>query len=237
MLLRASQHLSASIPHSLNILSPPSPAMLPTSAIARRTVNAAVRFTSSLVVKKSYKILIVGGGSGGLSVANQIYSRFKAAGKSLNPRDIAVVDPAQYHYYQVGFRSHSHFILSCRHHLASSPVGHLLERGFAQKRISAAHCPRWSLLTWSCFKNRCNHFLLTRLQLPPLLDGRLITKLSSLPPASKLTGMGSKAFLKHLPIHLPGCLQSILTIPVTRCGTILNPFDLARPSSRSPLVS
>ena len=41
-------------------------------------------------------------GSGGLTVANQIYNRFKASGKPLNEKDIAVVDAAEYHFYQVG---------------------------------------------------------------------------------------------------------------------------------------
>ena len=40
-------------------------------------------------------------GAGGLTVANQIYDRFKAAGKPLNEGDIVVVDGADYHYYQV----------------------------------------------------------------------------------------------------------------------------------------
>lgn len=40
-------------------------------------------------------------GSGGLSVAHQIYNRFKGAGKSLNAGDIAIVDGAKDHYYQV----------------------------------------------------------------------------------------------------------------------------------------
>jgi len=42
-------------------------------------------------------------GSGGLSVAHQIYNRFKAAGKPLNEGDIAIVDGAEYHYYQPGW--------------------------------------------------------------------------------------------------------------------------------------
>ena len=40
-------------------------------------------------------------GSGGLSVANQIYNRFLAAGKPLGHGDIAVLDAAEFHYYQV----------------------------------------------------------------------------------------------------------------------------------------
>ena len=40
-------------------------------------------------------------GTGGLGVANQIYNRFKSAGKALNAGDIAILDAAEYHYYQV----------------------------------------------------------------------------------------------------------------------------------------
>ena len=42
-------------------------------------------------------------GTGGLVAANQIYNRFKAAGKALNTDDIAIIDPAEYHYYQPGW--------------------------------------------------------------------------------------------------------------------------------------
>ena len=42
-------------------------------------------------------------GTGGLAAANQIYNRFKAAGKALNAGDIAIIDPAEYHYYQPGW--------------------------------------------------------------------------------------------------------------------------------------
>ena len=61
------------------------------------TSRAAVRSASSSSPDK-YKVVVVGGG---LSVANQIYDRFKAAGKPLNEGDIAIVDGAEYHYYQV----------------------------------------------------------------------------------------------------------------------------------------
>ena len=40
-------------------------------------------------------------GSGGLSVARQIYNRFEAAGKPLADGDIGIVDGAEDHYYQV----------------------------------------------------------------------------------------------------------------------------------------
>ena len=42
-------------------------------------------------------------GTGGLAAANQIYNRFKAAGKTLNAGEIAIIDPAEYHYYQPGW--------------------------------------------------------------------------------------------------------------------------------------
>ena len=45
-------------------------------------------------------------GSGGLTVANQIYNRFKSAGKPLAEGDIAIVDPAEFHYYQVCYPSY-----------------------------------------------------------------------------------------------------------------------------------
>ena len=40
-------------------------------------------------------------GSGGISVSHQIYNRFKAAGKALAPGDVAIVDGAEWHHYQV----------------------------------------------------------------------------------------------------------------------------------------
>lgn len=44
-------------------------------------------------------------GSGGLSVAHQIRDRFKEAGKPLKADDIAIVDAAEYHYYQASVGS------------------------------------------------------------------------------------------------------------------------------------
>jgi eukaryotic sulfide quinone oxidoreductase len=40
-------------------------------------------------------------GAGGITIANQIYLRFKAAGKALNDGDVAVLDAADFHNYQV----------------------------------------------------------------------------------------------------------------------------------------
>ncbi|KAG9309091.1 sulfide-quinone oxidoreductase [Chiua virens] len=61
-----------------------------------------VRFAST-TTKDKFKVVVVGGGSGGLTVANQIYNRFMASGKSLNHDDIVVLDAAQFHYYQPGW--------------------------------------------------------------------------------------------------------------------------------------
>ncbi|KAF9480128.1 FAD/NAD(P)-binding domain-containing protein [Pholiota conissans] len=59
--------------------------------------------TSSGSQKPTYKVLVVGGGDGGLSTAQQIYNRFAAAGKRLADGDIAIVDGAENHYYQPGW--------------------------------------------------------------------------------------------------------------------------------------
>ncbi|KAG1831805.1 sulfide-quinone oxidoreductase [Suillus variegatus] len=66
---------------------------------ARQTV-ALARYASTST-KEKFRVLVVGAGSGGLTVANQIYNRFKAAGKPLNAGDVVVLDAADYHYYQV----------------------------------------------------------------------------------------------------------------------------------------
>ncbi|KAF8201416.1 FAD/NAD(P)-binding domain-containing protein [Pholiota molesta] len=50
-----------------------------------------------------YKVVVVGGGSGGLSVAQQIFNRFASSDKPLAPGDIAIVDGAENHYYQPGW--------------------------------------------------------------------------------------------------------------------------------------
>jgi len=60
------------------------------------------RFASTDAPNK-VKILVVGGGTGGLTVANQIYNKFKREGKGLADGDIAILDNAHYHYYQPGW--------------------------------------------------------------------------------------------------------------------------------------
>lgn len=94
--------------------------MLAFSRNAVSTLKLATRLTSfrSLSTDRTkFKVLVVGGGAfisflartfhdvhlgtGGLSVAHQIYDRFKDAGKPLNKGDIAIVDNAEHHHYQV----------------------------------------------------------------------------------------------------------------------------------------
>ncbi|KAK0228501.1 sulfide-quinone oxidoreductase [Armillaria fumosa] len=58
------------------------------------------RLASTSASGDKYKIVVVGAGSAGLSVANQVYNRFKSAGKPLNSGDVAIIDPAEFHYYQ-----------------------------------------------------------------------------------------------------------------------------------------
>jgi hypothetical protein len=92
-------------------------------AASGRVTGQGTRLTLTLAryastsTKDKFRVLVIGGGapvdrvlcmrancssgSGGLTVANQIYDRFKAAGKPLNPGDVAVLDAAEYHYYQV----------------------------------------------------------------------------------------------------------------------------------------
>ncbi|KAH9946178.1 FAD/NAD(P)-binding domain-containing protein [Epithele typhae] len=72
---------------------------LRSKALAKSTHTVA-RWASTAAEKDSYKVVVIGAGTGGLNVANQIYNRFKSAGKALNAGDIAIVDAAEYHYYQ-----------------------------------------------------------------------------------------------------------------------------------------
>ncbi|OJT06066.1 Sulfide:quinone oxidoreductase, mitochondrial [Trametes pubescens] len=74
---------------------------LRSKAFMRSSPAAARRWASTAADKDNFKVVVVGAGSGGLTVANQIYNRFKSAGKALNKGDIAILDAAEYHYYQV----------------------------------------------------------------------------------------------------------------------------------------
>ncbi|KAL5490475.1 hypothetical protein ACEPAI_5308 [Sanghuangporus weigelae] len=59
-----------------------------------------VRFASSAATKDKYKVVVIGAGTAGISVSNQIYNRFQSAGKPLADGDVAVVDAAEWHHYQ-----------------------------------------------------------------------------------------------------------------------------------------
>jgi len=61
------------------------------------------RRASTSAEKNAFKVVVVGAGSGGLTVATQIWNRFKSAGKPLDSGDIAILDPAEYNYYQPGW--------------------------------------------------------------------------------------------------------------------------------------
>ncbi|KAL1947776.1 hypothetical protein VTO73DRAFT_13500 [Trametes versicolor] len=76
---------------------------LRSKAFMRSSPAAACRWASTAADKDKFKVVVVGAGSGGLTVANQIYNRFKSAGKALNKGDIAILDAAEYHYYQPGW--------------------------------------------------------------------------------------------------------------------------------------
>ncbi|KIK59878.1 hypothetical protein GYMLUDRAFT_97579 [Collybiopsis luxurians FD-317 M1] len=71
-------------------------------AVASSTALSS-KFSTNSAASDKYKILVVGAGSGGLSVANQIFDRFASAGKSLNSGDIAILDANEWHYYQPGW--------------------------------------------------------------------------------------------------------------------------------------
>lgn len=77
--------------------------------IARQTAPHVMRtslrahYASLAATKHKYKVVVVGAGSAGITIANQIYNRFHAAGKALNDGDIAILDAAEYHNYQPGW--------------------------------------------------------------------------------------------------------------------------------------
>ncbi|KAJ7063264.1 FAD/NAD-P-binding domain-containing protein [Mycena amicta] len=65
--------------------------------------SLGTRLASTAADAPKFKVLVIGGGTAGLSVANQIFNRFKAAGKKLNSGDIAIIDDSEYHFYQPGW--------------------------------------------------------------------------------------------------------------------------------------
>ncbi|KAK5653649.1 hypothetical protein OQA88_8679 [Cercophora sp. LCS_1] len=71
-------------------------ALLPTlaPAVRRLATVASTPVTST----RNHKVVIVGGGSAGLTISHQLLRK-----GNFSPDDIAVVDPAQWHHYQPGW--------------------------------------------------------------------------------------------------------------------------------------
>ncbi|KAK4686682.1 sulfide:quinone oxidoreductase, partial [Tremellales sp. Uapishka_1] len=67
-----------------------------------RTFPKLARFASTASSSK-HKVVVIGGGAGGLSAANQVYNAFKSNGQTLSDGDIAIIDANQYHDYQPGW--------------------------------------------------------------------------------------------------------------------------------------
>ena len=67
------------------------------------SLPASIRRYASAAAKDKYRILVVGGGSAGLSVSNQLVNKFRSEGKPLSDGDVAVLDAAEFHHYQVCF--------------------------------------------------------------------------------------------------------------------------------------
>ncbi|KAJ9092183.1 hypothetical protein QFC21_006928 [Naganishia friedmannii] len=55
-------------------------------------MNALRYASTSAVSAGKHKVVVVGAGSGGLAVANQLYNSFRANGKELGKGDVAVID-------------------------------------------------------------------------------------------------------------------------------------------------
>ena len=124
-----------------------------TSALLKS--KASLRWASTAAEKDKYKFVIVGAGecsricilggsngcglgSGGLTVASQLYNRFRAAGKPLNEGDIAIVDAADYHYYQVRYPLRS--LTSRRANERSRPACLVCSLGRLPGRIVHSGC-------------------------------------------------------------------------------------------------
>jgi len=75
------------------------------ASIISSSQNLHYRLASNqaAATREKFKIVVAGAGTGGLAVANQIYDRFKSAGKPLKDGDIAIIDAADSHHYQPGW--------------------------------------------------------------------------------------------------------------------------------------
>ncbi|KAI0093623.1 FAD/NAD(P)-binding domain-containing protein [Irpex rosettiformis] len=70
---------------------------------AKAPLASSSRWASTSATKDKYKIIVIGAGTAGLNVACQIRDRFWWGGKALGKDDIAIVDAADFHYYQPGW--------------------------------------------------------------------------------------------------------------------------------------
>ncbi|EJD06011.1 FAD/NAD-binding domain-containing protein [Fomitiporia mediterranea MF3/22] len=68
-----------------------------------RPLGARLASTDASSTKDKFKILVIGAGTAGISISNQIFNRFKSAGKPLADGDVAIVDAAEWHHYQPGW--------------------------------------------------------------------------------------------------------------------------------------
>ncbi|CDZ97000.1 Sulfide:quinone oxidoreductase/flavo-binding protein [Phaffia rhodozyma] len=72
--------------------------------MALRSSSARLFATASSPLSGNHhKVVVVGAGAAGLSVANMLYNRFADAGKTLADGDVAIVDGSKLHHYQPGW--------------------------------------------------------------------------------------------------------------------------------------
>jgi sulfide:quinone oxidoreductase len=65
------------------------------------TLSSARTYATVSANKPHHKVVIVGGGTAGISAAAQL-RKHSQAGSWLGKDDIAIIEPAQEHHYQVG---------------------------------------------------------------------------------------------------------------------------------------
>ncbi|KAL7411478.1 FAD/NAD-P-binding domain-containing protein [Mrakia frigida] len=67
------------------------------------SIRAASRLFATAASSNHHKVLVVGAGPAGLSVANMLYNKFADSGKTLADGDIALIDGSEWHNYQPGW--------------------------------------------------------------------------------------------------------------------------------------
>ncbi|KAI5449757.1 hypothetical protein NCC49_004047 [Naganishia albida] len=66
-------------------------------------INAVRNASTSALSTGKHKVVVVGAGSGGLAVANQLWNALKSEGGELGQGDVAVIDAATTHHFQPGW--------------------------------------------------------------------------------------------------------------------------------------